>query len=95
MKNNFEVGRGVGIPELRGDNFVESRVPVDVEVVGSPQQMHGKDQSHQAEVVIAMKVADEDMLDAVKVGVVFHELHLRTFSAVDEEVTILNLYQLA
>ena len=57
--------------------------------------MHGEDQPHQAEIMIAVKVADEDVTDPVKVGLKAHELHLCTFSAVDHKMSVLDLDELS
>ena len=52
--------------------------------------MHGEDQAHQPEVMIAMQVTDEDPLDAVNAQSEFDELHLGSFATVDQEILILN-----
>jgi hypothetical protein len=47
--------------------------------------MHREDQSHQSVVVIAMQVADEDVIDSMKVRLNLHELHLGCLTAVDQK----------
>jgi hypothetical protein len=41
-----------------------------------------------------MQVTDEDMVNAVEVGLEFHQLHLRALAAVYQETPVLNFYQL-
>jgi hypothetical protein len=56
--------------------------------------MKGEDQSHEPEVMIAMQVTDEDMVDAMHARVKFHQLDLRGFTAVDQEMAVLNFNEL-
>ena len=67
---------------------------IEVKVIRSPLQVHGEDEAHQPKVVVAVQVADKNMIDAVKVRLKAHELHLRGFPAVDKEIVILDLEQL-
>jgi hypothetical protein len=57
--------------------------------------MHGKDETHQTQKVIAVQMTDEDVANAMKIYLVAHHLHLATFAAIDEEKTVLNFHQLA
>lgn len=57
--------------------------------------MHGKDQSHQTQEVITVQMTDEDVTDAMEINLVAHHLHLATFTAIDEEETVLDFHQLA
>ena len=45
---------------------------VDVEIIHPFLQMHGEDQTHKSQVMIAVKVTYEDMVDPVKIGLQFH-----------------------
>jgi hypothetical protein len=47
--------------------------------------MHGEDQSHQPEIVIAVKVADKYVIDAMEINLQAHKLHLSTLSTIDQE----------
>jgi hypothetical protein len=80
---------------LGGNDFVESTVTINVQVIRSPLQVKREDKAHQAEVMISMQVADKNMIDAMKVGLHPHQLHLRSFSTVNKERSILNLYVLS
>jgi hypothetical protein len=79
---------------LRRDNFIKTAVPINVKVVRAFLQVHGEDQSHQSEIMISMQVADEDMIDAMKVRLNLHELHLRCFAAIDQKGSALYFYKL-
>lgn len=80
--------------KLSGDDLIESPLAVDMQVIGSAQQVHCKDQSHQTEIMIAMKMADHNVVDAMEVDTEFHQLHLSTLSAINEEMTILDFHKL-
>ena len=79
---------------MRGDDLIKSAVAVQMQVVGAAQQMHGEDQAHQSKVVIAVQMCDEDMVYAMHVRLIAHQLHLRAFATIDEKITVLNLDQL-
>ena len=80
--------------EVHGDNFVKSAMAVEVEVVGSPEQMHREDQPHQTKVMIAMKVRDKNVVDAVKVCLKAHQLHLCSFTTINEKMAVLDFHEL-
>lgn len=44
--------------------------------------------------MITVKVADEDMADAMNVNVRFRDLKLRAFTTIDQEMTILDVEML-
>jgi L-ribulose-5-phosphate 3-epimerase UlaE len=48
-------------------------------------QVHGAHQAHEAQVMIAMKVTDENMIDAVEANVVTVQLDKRAFTTVNEK----------
>ena len=52
--------------------------------------MHGEDKPHETEIMISMKVTDKDVIDAMKIYLQAHELHLCPFAAVNEEMPVLN-----
>lgn len=64
---------------------------MDVNFVCPSQQMHGEEQTHQTEVMITMQVTDEDVADSMKIGLIFHQLYLRTFATIDQEIAVFNL----
>ena len=61
-----------------------------MQIIDPSLQVHGEDQTHQAEVVVTVEVADEDVVYPVEVCLHPHKLHLRTFATVDQERFILN-----
>ena len=87
VKDDLEVKGGSRVPQLSCNDLVKSQVTVKVQVIHSSLQVHGEEQSHQAKVMVAVKVCDKDMIDPVEVGLVLHELHLGAFATVDQEIT--------
>jgi hypothetical protein len=45
--------------------------------------------------VIAMKMADEDVIDAMKIRLEFHQLHLRAFTTIHKKGSVLYFNQLS
>jgi hypothetical protein len=84
----------MGVPKLCCYYFIQSAMTVKVKVICSPKQMHGEDQAHHTEVMIAVKMGYQNMIDAVQVCLKTHELHLRTLPAIDKKKTVLDLDQL-
>ena len=82
------------MPEVRGNNFIQSAVTVKVQVISPALKVHREDQAHEPQIMIAVQVTDENMVDTMKVYLEMHELHLHTFTAVDQEVLILNFHEL-
>ena len=85
---------GARVAQLCCNYFIQACMTVKVEIIGSTQKVHGEDQPHQSEIMIAVEVRNEDMIDPVHVCLIAHELHLRTFSAINKEIPVLYLYQL-
>jgi hypothetical protein len=83
VKNNAEGWRRARIAQLRGDDLVQAAVTVEVQIRRTALQVHGKDQAHQTQVMIAVQVTDKDVIDAVVRCAKTHELHLRGFTTVD------------
>lgn len=81
--------------ELGKDNFIQPSMAVEVQVSFAVVEVHGKEQAHQAQVVVAMQVGDEDVTDAVPVGFKFHELHLGAFTTINQHNVILDFDQLS
>jgi hypothetical protein len=79
------------MPELGCNDFIQAAVTVKVKVIRSPQEMHGEDQTHQTEIMVAVEMGNENVVNAMKVGLETHQLHLRTLAAIDKEETILYL----
>lgn len=90
VKDNIEVKNGAGILELEQDDLIKPLGAMHMQIVGTFIQMHRKDQAHQAQVVITMKVADEDAVYLMKRYLEAHHLHLHTLPAVNKEMPVLN-----
>ena len=52
--------------------------------------MHGKDQTHQTQVMVSMQVADKNMIDTMEIYLEPHQLHLCPFSAVYKKMPVLD-----
>jgi hypothetical protein len=65
-----------------------------VQVVDPSLKVHGKNQSHQSEIMIAVKMADKYVVDPVEICLKTHELHLRRFAAVNQEIAALYFHKL-
>jgi len=65
-----------------------------MQVVNSSLKMHGKDQSHKSKVMIPMQMTYKDVIDAVKISLQTHKLHLSSFTAVNQKGAILYLDKL-
>lgn len=72
------------------DDFIQTRVTVQVEDSFPSLQVHGKEQAHQTEVVIAMQVADEDVPDPMNVNTLIRQLDLGSFTAVNQKMVTPN-----
>lgn len=76
--------------ELCGQNFIESLKTVEVQVGRPSLQVHGKYQSGEPKIVIAVKMTDENMVDLENTEPIPCQLHLAAFTTVDKEVLVLN-----
>jgi hypothetical protein len=56
-----------------------------VQVVRAFLKVHGKDQPDESQVMITVQVADEYVIDAVKIRLHLHELHLRRFATIHQK----------
>jgi anti-sigma-K factor RskA len=62
-----------------------------MKISGAFLQVHGKEQAHQPQVMIAMQMADKDVIYFVDWDLVSHQLHLSAFTAVDQKISVLNV----
>ena len=58
------------------------------------QQMHGRNKADQAKIMVAVHVADENVINALKLDPMASQLHLRAFSTVDEEELVARIQHL-
>ena len=89
MKNNIEVKNGFGVFQLSEEYFVQSLEAVNVQIRFSPLEVHGKQESGQSKIMIAMKMTDEDVADFMNVEIVPGKLELSPFATVNEKIVIL------
>lgn len=71
------------------DNLIQAPKAVNVQIGFTPEQVHGKNQSHQSEVVIAMQVTDENVIDLLLAELVPPQLVLTSFAAVDQQSVVM------
>ena len=76
--------------ELCKQYLFEAAKTIQVEVGFALLQVHRKDQSREAKVMVAMEVADKNMIDFVYAESILRESQLRSLTAVDEKMPILN-----
>ncbi len=58
---------------------------MDMQLLGTTQQAHAGQQTDQPEIMIAMQMGNEDIVDFAAPDLVFGHLHLGAFTAVDQE----------
>jgi len=69
--------------ELKGDDFIQAGWAVQVQFLGAFVQVHGKQQRHQPQVMVAMQMADENVVNFMRRDLQVRELHLGPFSAIN------------
>ena len=57
---------------------------------GAALQVHGGEEAGQAKVMVSVEVADVNIADALMLYLVLHQLHLRSFTAVNQVVLVIN-----
>jgi len=67
---------------------------VQVQIVDSSLKVHREDQAHQAKIVIAVQVTDENMIEPVKIYSLTHQLHLCGFTAIHKKRPALHFNEL-
>ena len=75
----------VGDLQLQVDDVFEGRRGIEVYFLCTSQKAHAGEQADQSEVVVAMKVRNENMVDLAAADLVFGHLHLGAFAAVKEK----------
>ena len=94
MKNYFKTGSRSRVPQLRCYNFIQTTVAIEVQIADSSLKVHGKNQTHQTEVMIAVQVAYEDMVYTMEINLQAHELHLCALATIYHEMTALHFHKL-
>lgn len=75
--------------EVCEDYFIQTPKAVNVQIGFTPEQVHRKNQSHQPEVMIAMQVTDENVIDLLLAELVPPQLVLTSFAAVDQQLVVM------
>lgn len=94
MQPDVEIGHRPGVAQLCRHNFVQAMLTVNVQIFFAVVQVHGEEQAHQAQVMIAMQVRDKYMINAMDVSVKAGKLQLCAFTTINQKMFVLYLYQL-
>lgn len=92
MKMKPVVQYGVRMFQLGDNDLVETPMRIKMQIGVAMVQVHRVQQSHQAQVMVAVKVTNEDIANAMKADVGLLQLKLRALATVDHEVAVLNVY---
>ncbi len=83
MKNYFKVKCRSRVFELLQNDFVQAAMTVQMEVGYPALQVHTKEEAHQSQVVITMKMTDKNRMDFMIGKLILHQLHLRAFATIN------------
>ena len=86
MKMQGVTDPGIGYPELQFDDLLQGRRSENMEILLVAQQAQGIDQSHQAEIMVAVEMGNEYMGDLASPHLVIDQLYLRSLAAVHQVV---------
>jgi hypothetical protein len=79
---------------LRLHHLFEIMVGIYMQWGSAPKQCECRYQANEPEAVVAMQVRNEDVVDEREVYVLFTQLQLRAFAAVNHELLVPDLYYL-
>jgi hypothetical protein len=90
--HKIDVVRKLGAAEfeLKGNDFGQAFRAEEVERAGALLQVHGREQTGQAKVVVTVQVTDEDITNALMLYFVTHQLHLCTLAAINQVDLVAN-----
>src|SRR5882672_6102867 len=86
MKEYTVIKYGMRMTQVCQDDIVEPAMRVNMKVGFAMIEVHGEQEPHQSQIMIAVQVTDEYMTDTMKTDAGLGNLKLRTFAAIDEEV---------
>jgi len=66
-----------------------------MEIIRPAVQVERIDQANKPEYMVAMQVADKDMVNPAYLGPVLNQLHLGTFATIYQKIVIFKVKQLA
>ena len=55
------------------------------------QQMHGRDEPDESKEMVAVQVADKNVVDAGRTQLIATQLHLRSLSAIDQKKPLIHI----
>src|ERR1700761_4728503 len=80
----------IGYLELHSDDLFQRGRGMEMKILRTSQQTHAGQQPDQPEVMIAVKVGNEDIIDLTTADLVFGHLHLGALATVDQEDLVLH-----
>ena len=80
----------IGHLELHSDDLFQWGRGMDMKILRASQQAHAGQQANQPEVMIAVQMGNEDIIDLTATDLVFGHLHLGALAAVDKKNLILH-----
>ena len=95
MEHQIKIQVRVAVAQVELEQLLQRLWAVDVQRFGAAIQVHGTDQSRQAQVMIAVQMRNEDVVNALKLQPVATQLQLRTLSAIDQQVLVVQVQQLS
>lgn len=90
MKVQIEVESSLRIAQLERDDFGKTWWSIQLEVCLPTVKMHRREEAHKPIVVIAVQMADHNMVDLIDPYTIFFGLNLRSFTTINQKGLILN-----
>ena len=94
MKDQFESTFGFGMKKLVFNKILYSCRSENVKWCSFSHQLHGRNETDKPENMITVKMRNENMADPGKFGFCSSQLHLSSFTAVDQQITFIHIDQL-
>lgn len=87
---NGEIKGGVGVFELEGKDVAQAGRSIQIEAVFSAVEVHGGYEADEPIIMVAMQMADENIVDFGEPYVVIFYLQLSAFSTVDQVMGVVH-----
>jgi hypothetical protein len=95
MEGKREAQSGTGSVELRRYDGPQRMRSIQIKWFGPAEQVHAEQQTHQPQVVVTVKVANKNVVNALNGHLEPGELHLRALATINEKVPVFDRYKLA
>ena len=95
VKNHFEIEAHLPHGLLGFEKHFQSVRGMHIQRFGSSEQVHGGDEAVESEEVVSVQMRDEDVVDALHLHLVASQLHLGAFTAIDQEVLVMDVHYLS